>query len=348
MSTIRASVVVVTYGKQPLLVDCVQAIRQSIGVETEILIVDNGHDGDEVSRVEEYDDVTIIRPGINTGFAGGCNLGASHATTEFLAFVNPDAIVAPEALKRLLRPLVDDEVQVTTGAVLLLREPHLINAVGNRIHPCGVSWCGEFRKDATRLTKDMDPLLASGAAMACKRQLWNSMGGFQEEFFAYYEDTEFSLRTIMSGGKIRLVHNAVVLHDYEFSKNPTKMFLVDRNRMLLVSSLYRGQTFLVLLPLLLVHEIALSVFAVAGGWAPQRLRALKWMVSNRTTVRQVRARLQAGRRIGDGAILRQMEMRLLPENLQFSRAAVVLQTPLEWLTRVLRRMILLLEPGATR
>ena len=344
MSTSRVSVVVVTYGRQPLLVDCVNAICQSVGVTAEVVIVDNGHDGDEVSVVEGYDEVTVIRPGANTGFAGGCNLGADRATSEFVVFINPDAIVAPEAIAQLIQPLVNDEVQVTTAAVLLLREPHLINAVGNRIHPCGVSWCGEFRKNAALLTKDIEPLLASGAAMACKREWWNLTGGFQEEFFAYYEDTEFSLRTIMAGGKIRLVHDAIVLHDYEFSKNPTKMFLVDRNRMMLVASLYRPRTLLVLSPLLLVHEIALCVFAIAGGWAPQRLRALKWMVSNREMIRRVRSRLQASRRIGDAAILRRMEVRLLPENLQFSRGAVVLQSPLEWLTRALRRVILVLEP----
>ena len=55
MSTSRVSVVVVTYGRQPLLVDCVNAIRQSVGVTAEVVIVDNGHDGDEVSVVEGYD-----------------------------------------------------------------------------------------------------------------------------------------------------------------------------------------------------------------------------------------------------------------------------------------------------
>lgn len=348
MSTIRVSVVVVTYGKQPLLVDCVDAIRKSTGVDAEIVIVDNGHVGDELALVESHDDVAIVRPGANTGFAGGCNLGAEHATTDFVAFINPDAIVAPEALVKLLRPLVNDECQVTTAAVLLLREPQLINAVGNRIHPCGVSWCGDYRKDASLLTKDMEPLLASGAAMACSLRWWKFMGGFQQEFFAYYEDTEFSLRTILSGGKIRLVHDAVVLHDYEFSRNSTKMFLVDRNRMMLVLSLYRGRSLFLLSPLLLVHEIAVLIFAVVGGWVPERLRAIKWVVSNTSTVRKVRERLQEKRCVSDGVILRRMEMRLLPENLQFSRGAVALQTPLEWLTRVLRRAILLLEPSATR
>ena len=74
MSTSRVSVVVVTYGRQPLLVDCVNAICQSVGVTAEVVIVDNGHDGDEVSVIEGYDEVTVIRPGANTGFAGGCNL----------------------------------------------------------------------------------------------------------------------------------------------------------------------------------------------------------------------------------------------------------------------------------
>lgn len=348
MTGISVSVVVVTYARQPLLVDCVESILGSTGVEPEVILVDNGHVGEEVLTLEACERVKVVRPGANLGFAGGCNLGVQHASTDFVILINPDVIVSPTALEQLVGPVHSDDASVTTATVVMLKEPHIVNSAGNRMHPCGVSWCGSFRDDLSNIGPSRNVLLASGAAMACSRAWWDELGGLQEVFFAYYEDTEFSLNTVLRGGSIRLVRDAVVMHDYDFGRNPSKMFLLDRNRMMMVLALYRWRTLVVLLPILLLHEVAISVFAIAGGWGRQRLSALKWMIRNRRTLKQVRRRLQDKRTIEDGVLLRSMEIELVPENLELPRLVRVLQMPLQMVMVGTRWLILRIEKTGVR
>lgn len=327
--SVIVSVVVVTYGRQPLLVDCVDAIRRSEGVETEIIVVDNGHIGDELELIKNHANVCVIQPGINTGFAGGCNLGVSAAHGKYVALINPDAVVIPNALQRLVAPLVENDRIITSAALVMLDDPSVINSAGNRIHPLGVSWCGAFKMPIDSLTRDSQVLLATGAAMACRKSYWDELGGLQDVFFAYYEDTEFCLRSHLRGGSVLLVHDAIVMHDYKFDRNPTKMFLLDRNRMVLLGSLYSKRTIAVFLPILIFHELAVSVFALINGWGSERLRALSWILRNRRSVRTVRESLQEGRVVSDGDLLAQMELKLTPENIDLSRPAKILQYPLQ-------------------
>jgi GT2 family glycosyltransferase len=345
---IPVSVVVVTYGEQPLLTDCVDAILQSEGVAPEIIIVDNGHVGPELAEIRQRSGIEVVYPGINSGFAGGCNIGVARASSSYVALINPDALVAPEALLKLIAPLVAGDAEITTAVVVMLSEPDVINAAGNKIHPCGVSWCGSFRAPLTELRSSEDVLLASGAAMAIRREYWVTLGGFQEEFFAYYEDTELSLRVILRGGSIRLVRGAVVRHDYRFAKNPSKMFLVDRNRMMLVLALYRTRTYVLLFPVLVLHEVALFAFSLLGGWSKERLRAVAWIATHWQIVRKVRARLQEERVVGDAILLGCMEIQLVPENMELPAPTVYLQKPLQWMVGLTRSAVRLMEETFTR
>ncbi len=341
MSAVKesVSVVVVTFGEQPLLTECIESISNSIGVQVEILIVDNGHVGPELAIVADRGDVRVFRPGVNLGFAAGCNFGVKQASGDYVALINPDAVVNPDSLWKMIAPLGSREVELTTATLVLYREPHLINAIGNQFHPCGVSWCGSYRLHLAKVTKDSEVLLASGAAMACTRRWWNDLQGFQEEFFAYYEDTEFSFRTRLRGAKVLSVSQAIVRHDYEFSRNPNKLFLVDRNRMMLVLALYRGRSLLLMAPLIAVHETALTIVAIASGWGKQRLRAVRWLFGNRAVILRLRHRLQVERKIGDAQLLERMTTVLVPENLSLAAKFETYQRPLQFLTSMTVRLI---------
>jgi len=343
MNSPRVSIIIVTFGEQPYLIECVESLINSRGVSAEIIVVDNGHVGKEIEIIRGYQQVKIISLSRNLGFAGGCNLGVAASSGDFIVLINPDAVVQPDAISRLVVPLQSGVADVTTATLVLLKEPNLVNAAGNRIHPCGVSWCGSYRHPISEIRRDTYVLLGSGAALSCQRSWWTKLSGFQEEFFAYYEDTDFSLRTSLSGGSILLVKDAVVGHDYEFARNPSKMFLVDRNRMMLVLSLYRLRTLLLLMPLLLVHEMAISVVSLVSGWHRERWSAIRWIVTNRDQVTQVRSRIQEVRQVGDRKILEKMESSLFPENLGLPRVTKYLQKPLEWATRVLVRLICVTE-----
>ena len=112
------TVVMLAWGSEPLLQESAEAVLASGGVDVDIVLVDNGCTTDAVEHIGELPGVTVVKPGTNTGFAGGSNLGARSAKGEFLAFINGDAIVDRWALAHLIGAL-KGEVALTTPSVRL-------------------------------------------------------------------------------------------------------------------------------------------------------------------------------------------------------------------------------------
>ena len=294
----RVTAVVLAWGDEPLLMEAVHAVLASEGVEADVVLVDNGCTNDAVEVLDGQPGVTVVRPGANLGFAGGCNLGARHATAEHLAFVNGDAVVTPGALAALVAALAPD-VALTTASLRLHDQPDVVNSVGNPVHYTGLSWAGGLGRPAADFPEPRDVASASGAATVCRAEVFAELGGFCEEMFAYCEDTDLSLRAWQRGWRVVYVPDAVVLHRYEFSRNPLKLYLLERNRLLMVLTLWGpGLLARVALPLVGL-ELATFAMALRGGWARQKLKAWWWLLRHTGYLRARRREVRAARRLPD-------------------------------------------------
>jgi len=98
------------------------------------------------------------------------------------------------------------------------------------------------------------------------------------------------------------VPDAVVVHHYEFSRNPRKMFLLERNRLLFVLTCYGRRTLVLLAPLLLAFELAMGVVALAQGWGRQKVRGWVWVATHLRWVRDRRRVVQSARVVDDRAL----------------------------------------------
>lgn len=296
------SVVVLAYKSEPWLEPAVQAALGSRGVDLEVIVVDNGCTDGAVERLEELDGVLVVRPGRNLGFAGGCNAGAARAQGEVLALVNGDALVSPDALARLSEVALRPEVGIASASIRLASDPERLNSAGNELHFLGFAWAGAFGEEASAHQREGKVAYASGAGMAMERKLWDRLGGFDARYFAYHEDAELSLRCWQQGLAVVYVPGAVVVHRYEFSRNALKYYLVERNRIALVLTLFECRTLALVFPALGMVELATLVVAVRGGWARQKVAAWVWLVRNRDWVAARRRRLQGERTVGDRSI----------------------------------------------
>lgn len=335
----RVSAVVLAYGSERLLVECVQALLASAGVIVDVVLVDNGCTSDAVRRLENEQHVRVIDPGTNTGFAGGCNLGASRATGDVIAFVNSDAVVERHALSALAAAVVPADVGIATGSLRLMDRPAVINSAGNPVHYLGLSWAGGLGEAAQDHAEPRDVASACGGIMAMRAEMWRQLGGFYEAMFAYCEDMELSLRCWQQGWSVRYVPDAVAVHDYEFTRNPQKMYLLERNRLLMLLTLYERATLLLLLLPVLGLEAAVFAVALRQGWARQKARGWWWLLVHTSAVRQRRAQVQKARRLGDGGLVPLLTDRFAPgEDSGFSAPrAATLASVLYW--RVARRLI---------
>jgi GT2 family glycosyltransferase len=278
--TPTVGVVVLAWQDEPYLAECIAAVRASIGVDTRLVVVDNG-------SPDIPPDVDVLRPGRNTGFAGGCNLGAAALDTEYLALVNSDCVVAPDTLAQL----VAEAARPGIGPVMAsIRLPDgRLNSGGNPVHLIGLSWAGGLHRTETR-TAPYDVTGASGACLLLATTVWKQLGGFDEEYFAYLEDSELSLRAWRLGLAARCVPTAVARHHYEFSRNAFKMHLLERNRLMLLATVWPRRALLLLAPVLASCELLLLAYGTVSGWG--KLAGYAWLWRHRAHLRARRRLIQ--------------------------------------------------------
>lgn len=339
MTAPEVGVVMLAFGDEPVLDQAVDAVLASRGVRVELVLVDNGCTRDDVDEIADRPGVRLVRPGRNLGFTGGVNLGARHVDAPFLALVNSDAVVEPEALARLCAVAERPEVGIASGSIRLASDPGTMNSAGNPVHVLGLCWAGGLGEPAERYAREVEVPSASGAGLVMRTEVWRSLGGFPEELFAYQEDLELSWRCHQRGFQVRYVPGAVVVHHYEFSRNPRKMYLLERNRLLFVLTCYGTRTLAVLAPVLLAFEVAMLAVAALQGWAPQKVAGWRWVATHTRWVRHRRRAVQAARTVQDRALVTWWTARFDPAALPLPPGVGVLQAAMRLYWAVARRVL---------
>jgi GT2 family glycosyltransferase len=292
------TVVVLAYGEEPWLARCVDSLLAATAVRTTVVLVDNGCLNADLPRLAAIERVHLLTPGANLGFAAGCNAGAAETADEVIAFVNSDCWVEPNALSALANDVLASG-GLATASLRLADEPSVLNSAGNPIHFLGFSWAGKLGEPATSAAAVAEVASVSGACFAAHRDLWELLGGFAELYFAYHEDVELSLRCRFAGRSVRYVPGAVAEHAYEFSRNPQKMYLLERNRLLTWVTVWQTRTLLLLLPALVVAELAVVALAVRQGWLRHKLRGWWWLVLHLGWIRDRRRTNRRQRTVQD-------------------------------------------------
>jgi GT2 family glycosyltransferase len=301
------AVVIVTHESAGEIGHTLNALVPQLREGDELIVVDNGSTDARVTigTVRAAAPAARVVEQGNTGFAGGAIAGAAVAQAPLLFFLNPDARPAPDCLDALRRTAADRPRWGAWQALVTMDGGTRINTAGNVAHFLGVSWagrCGRLVAEAPRGYEEV--AFASGAALAVRRSAWDQVGGFDERYFMYCEDLDLSLRLWLAGWQVGIAPAARVEHDYDFEKGAGKWFLLERNRWWTVLSDYPPALLGLVLPALLVAELALLGVASRGGWLRQKLkaqlavlRALPAIFERRRDV-QARSRARAGELAG--------------------------------------------------
>ncbi len=308
------SALLVAYGLEPEIGTCLRALLDSTGVQLEIIVVDNGDRSGVLDQFEGCPRVRILRPGRNLGFAAACNLAAANASGEFLVLVNPDAIVAVDAIAHLVRALERAEVGIATASVRLASASDTINSVGNPVHYLGLAWAGGFGEPAAWHQTPTEVASASGACCAITANLWRELEGFDPLYFAYHEDVDLSLRCWQRGRSVVFVPDAVVVHHYEFARNELKTYLLERNRLITVLTTYSGKTLLELAIPLAVLEVVMICHAGLDGWLGAKLRGYGWLLTHVRPLARRRRHVQSVRTRSDHDLAHLYAITFTPAN----------------------------------
>jgi GT2 family glycosyltransferase/glycosyltransferase involved in cell wall biosynthesis len=239
------TLIIVNYKGADDTIQCLRGIR-ALDWPAEalrVVVVDNASGGDDAERIAAADpDVKVIASKRNLGFAGGCNLGARKASTDYLAFINNDARPDPQFLRAATAVLADPAVAAVAAKVL--------DWQGERVDYVGsaLSWYGQgFKlhvgeKDDGRFDDERDVLFGTGSALVVRRTAFEAVGGFDERYFMFFEDVDLGWRLWLAGHRVRYVPRALVFHRHHASMSKLgpwrEQFLLERNALFTIYKNY--------------------------------------------------------------------------------------------------------------
>jgi GT2 family glycosyltransferase len=231
------SILLLNWNGKHLLRECLDSVLEQSDRDFEILVVDNGStDGSaEFIRAGYGDRVRLVPLEKNLGFSGGNNVGIGLARGRWVVFLNNDTRVDSRWLEELHAAAGRyPDVPVFACKVLNYFRRDEIDTVGHLLYPDGISrGRGRLEKDTGQYDQEEEVIFPSGCAAAYRKDLLEAIGGFDESFFAYGDDTELGLRARLYGARCLLVPKAVVYHKYSAttgSYSVFKAYQVERNR----------------------------------------------------------------------------------------------------------------------
>ncbi len=211
----RASIVVPVYNQLQFSLACLRALADCGDTTSfEVIVVDDGSSDATPRVLPSVPGLRYHRNARNLGFIGACNAGAELARGDFIVFLNNDTTVAPGWLDALLRTFDDHPDTGLAGSKLVYPDGRLQEA-GGIVFSDGSGWnYGRFDDPAHpryNFVREVD--YCSGAAIALRRELFLSLGGFDDLYApAYYEDTDLAMRVRRHGLKVRYQPASVVVH----------------------------------------------------------------------------------------------------------------------------------------
>jgi len=282
-------VIVVVYGDEPMLDECLASVLRSDGVTVRLIIVDNGCTRPDLGQLTDDPHIDVIRMPKNVGFAAGVNAGARLVRNGVLTLVNSDVVVPNDALARLCDRLEDPEIGIVMPLVLR-REDGRINSAGNPLHLLGYSWAGQNGSPTAGVTQQgpHEITIASGATLALRHATWERLGGLPEPFFLYQEDVDLSIGCHQAGLKVMLDPTVKVDHDYSWDRNAEKLYFAERNRLVVLLTRYPRAVLIRLLPIILLIELGTLLLGGLPRARRAKIRGYGWLIRNARWVRERR------------------------------------------------------------
>jgi len=208
----------------------------------DIIVVDNGSSDNSCAIMQErYPKVRILKNQNNLGFTGGNNVGIKHALAQgadYIWLLNNDTIVDQQCLKEIIAKAETDKyIGLISPIIHSYPDPDEIQFMGSYLNweDISVSYLNSSNIELV----EREDLCLWGTALMIKKELVETVGYLKEEYFAYWEDIEYSLRSMSAGYKNLICKSGKVFHKNKYTpmevrnKNKYYHYFMARNRMLL-------------------------------------------------------------------------------------------------------------------
>lgn len=236
--TVAAEVqaVVLNWRAPESTLQCVASLRASQGVRVDVLVVENGSgDGSVEVLGRRLGEDRLLALETNTGYAGGMNAGAARwralaGEAEFLLLVTQDVTVAPDALARMLEVMRADERTGAVGPSVHYR--HEPDRLMNRGFVHQRRWARTVPAPDPGEAEAASVDSVDGCFLLLRRAAFDAVGGLDERFFLYFEETDLCRRLHKAGWRVKVVPGARVWQEKQGVPGLYYYYYMSRNRYL--------------------------------------------------------------------------------------------------------------------
>ncbi len=258
------SVVIVCYKNTGMLEDCLRSIKNQTYRNIEMVLVNNGSPLCLESFVgPKFPGIVHVKLDENTGFAAGHNRGIEKARGDYVAILNDDAIAESNWIEKLFEAMGENTDAAAVASVVYDYNKYpLLDSLGVGICLDGMSRQLLKGREKPATSHETEFLLFSGCACMFRRSALEQVGLFDEDFFAFCEDTDLSLRMILAGWRIVLAPEAEVRHYGSLTSgafSTRKIFWVERNHYWVAIKNFPWQV-LFLLPFFTLYRYFLQLY----------------------------------------------------------------------------------------
>jgi GT2 family glycosyltransferase len=278
------SIIITNYNGGDLLLKCLESVYNSNYVNYEIILVDNASDDNShLNAHKKFTEIKLVSNNKNLG-AVGRNSGIKIAKGEFIVLLDNDTKVNPNWLDEFLKNYETHGYGMYQAKLLLMDEPKKINSAGCMINIFGFSFArGTGEIDIGQYDQMYEINFPATACAFIPKKIFDEVGLFDEKFFAYLDDTDFGWRAMKQGIKSFFAPSVIVYHKWSSTTkwSPLKYYLLERNRLICINTLFSKKTILKLRPFLKFIDFGVTKIYKKNGMLEEKKRADEFIEDNK-------------------------------------------------------------------
>jgi GT2 family glycosyltransferase len=321
------AVLIINWNSSDLLWPCLDCIVKQESIIPEIFVLDNGSN-DQIPEefYSKFPSVRFYKGEKNIGFAAGNNLLFQKTKEyEWIALVNPDAFLDSNWLSKMLSAAIaHPEYSFFASRLVRAANHKILDGDGDTMHLSGLAWReghGQIMSQGAIEPKEIFSPCA--AAALYRRDALESVGGFDEDFFCYFEDVDLGFRLRLAGHRCLLVPDAVAYHVGSATtggqQNNFAVYHGHRNLVWTYVKNMPGALFWALLPAHIALNIASIVWFSLYGKGAVILKAKRDALRGIPCVWKKRRDIQKNCKVSAEEIWKALDKSFLPRLSQFRR-----------------------------
>jgi hypothetical protein len=216
----KVFIIILNWNGKDDTIECLESLKKIDYPDYKIVVVDNGSTDDSVEIIPKryFEQVAFIAAKKNFGFSGGNNIGIDYALkngADYILLLNNDTIVEPDFLSELVQAAEENKkVGILGPKILFYSNKNLIWSAGGKISKNYTrgELVGYKEKDEGEYGEKKEVDYISGTCLLIKKEVVEKIGPMSEDYFLYYEDTDWNMRARRAGFKCLFVPNSKIYH----------------------------------------------------------------------------------------------------------------------------------------